>query len=315
MAVRDIQSVAQSVVGRVRRAVNGWNELPSFDMAYPAPETTLRLSTVGMGDVMIARQMGHSFLEYLANHGDPALGEVSVTLGGISPVMDLSLGDHDVFWWYSFGPYDDDQSDYLREFFEPKYPTEPDLMLCASAQFRDAAEDAGYDAMYFPIGVAASVFRPLGLDRSGLGYAGSKGHKSTEDEEMVLGPVRHRPDFEWVSGLETAEQLSLWYNSRALTFGLTKPGQREWGTVNSRVFETLATATPFVMERHPTVEDVLGFEFPYQVSSREECRETVEALLADPEATRAEFAEFSERVRDEHGYVDRLAGLFDRLEE
>jgi hypothetical protein len=279
---------------------------------FAGGQTSLTIHTIGLGDVMIAKQFGRAFAAYLRDNGDPELGDIVLTNGGYAPKLTQDRGDHNLYWWYSFGPYDDRQSEFADEFLEPNLDVDPDLVLCGSERILAEAEAHGYDALSFPIGQYG--FEPLGLDRSGLGYAGSEWHKSGEKIKDLLGRFRERPDFEWVSDLRTPDQLSLWYNTRLVTFGITKEGQRQWGVVNSRVFETLGTGTPLIIEAHPTLDDVLGFEYPYQVSSGDEAAAIVEEFTANPAETLAEFETYAQRIQRDHSYLRRIERLVEALD-
>jgi hypothetical protein len=83
--------------------------------------------------------------------------------------------------------------------------------------------------------------------------------------------------------------------------------------VNNRVFETLASGTPFVLEAHPVVDDILGFDFPYQTDSRDKTVELVNEIRNSPQDTVTEFQEYSEHVRENHSYNDRITKLFEFL--
>jgi hypothetical protein len=279
---------------------------------FRAGGTRLVCHTIGLGDVMMIRQLGRAFVEYLRRHGDPELGDVVLTSGGYAPKLHQETGDVNLYWWYSFGPMDDQPERFFAEHVEPNLDVPPDVVLCASPRFQEEARRHGYDTLHFPIGTYG--YEPLNLERSGLGYAGSRWHKSGEKIREMLEPFRNQPDFEWVSAFTLPEQLNLWYNTRLATFGVTKEAQRRWGTVNSRVFEALASGTPLVLRQHPTVENVLGFDYPYQVASQAGVIDTVEEIRATPEATLTEFETFSRSVRDDHSYVTRLETLFDYLD-
>jgi len=276
------------------------------------PETTIQFHVEGLGDMMILRQFERGFQAYLRENEDPGLGKVVVACGSMLAAFHPDRGDINLLWWYSFGRKDDAPDEFL-----PWYLNEatvvPDAILCPSPLFQEEAERLGFDTLYFPIGVQG--FEPLGQPREGLGYAGSKNHKGKRKVEMVIGPHETDPDFEHVSHFVSPTQLNLWYNTKLATFGLTKEGQRRWGNVNSRVFETLASGTPLILEEHPYLEDVLGFEYPYQSSSREETIELVDRIRSDPEAALDEFETYSERVRENHSYERRVETLFDYLTE
>jgi len=309
VSLSNVHRVTESIQKRIRffrgKKVPGEN---CFE--FRGPKTTFQFHGQGLGDLMIIRQFGQGFERYLREHGDPGLGEVVVSCGGYKSAYDPDRGDVNCLWWWSFGPHDDDPEKFLPAYLD-EVAVEPDLILCLSERCVTEAEQLGFETLLLPLGTQA--FEPLDEPRSGLGYAGSRGHKEGEQECIVLDPYGDHPDFEWVSDFVTPTQLNLWYNTRLITFGLTKTGQREWGMVNNRVFETLASGTPFVLELHPNVENVLGFDFPYQTSSRSETQELVESIRENPQETIEEFEAFSERVREDHSYTARVETLVEAL--
>lgn len=260
---------------------------------------------------MMARQFVGAFSEYLRRFGDPELGTVTLVAGGMMPFEPFEAGDHTLYWWYSFGLLDDRPGQFLPELFRPNIAVEPDLMLCGSERIQREARQAGYPTLYFPIGTYG--YEPLGLQRKGLGYAGSEDHKDEAKVRNLIGPFMGRDDFEWVADLTSIAELNLWYNTKLITFGLTKEGQRRWGVVNSRVFESLATATPLLLPEHPTLEKVLGFEYPYQVSESTDVEQVIESIVEHGAETREEFTTYSDRILAEHSYVNRLEQLFEAL--
>ncbi|MFC6988728.1 glycosyltransferase [Haloplanus sp. GCM10025708] len=304
------------VVGKLqdlRTGFDAWRgkQVPGenvFD--FRGPETVIQFHGQGLGDMMIIRQFGRAFADYLRDVGDPELGKVVVSCGGYKATFNPEPGDVNCYWWWSFGPKDDEPAEYL-DFYLDEVSVEPDVILCLSERCKKEASQRGFDTVYLPLGTQA--FEPLGVERSGLGYAGSRYHKDRSKSEPVLGPYGDRDDFEWVSHFVTPTQLNLWYNTKLVTFGLTKEGQRRWGMVNNRVFETLASGTPFILESHPTVEDVLGFEFPYQTSSREETLELTTDVLENPDQHLERFRSYAETVREEHSYDERVRTLVSHL--
>lgn len=277
---------------------------------YPAPETTVQLHASGLGDLMIVRQFGRAIQDYYREFGDPEFGDVVIAAGAMDPAFDPDPGDINLYWWWSFGRLDDEPDQYLNHYLK-ETAVEPDAILCPSERCLREAEQLGYDTLFLPLGTYA--FEPLGFERRGLGYAGTKNHKQSEKEARVLGPFGDDEDFEWVSHFVFPEQLNQWYNRKLVTFGLHKEGQRQWGMVNNRVFETLASGTPFVLEAHPVVDDILGFDFPYQTDSRDKTVELVNEIRNSPRDTVAEFQEYSEHVRENHSYNDRVTKLFEFL--
>jgi len=309
VTVADVLDVGR----RVKRHLDAWRgtKVPGRNcFRFVAPETTLTFHGQGLGDLMIIRQFGRGFETLLEERGDPELGDVVVSCGGYKAAYEPDPGDLNLFWWWSFGPKDDDPAAFLDYYLE-EVSVRPDMICCLSEPCLDEARERGFEALHLPLGTQA--FRPLGNERSGKGYAGSANHKGSEKERRLLGPHGDDADFEWVTEFVTPTQLNLWYNTRLVTFGLTKEGQRQWGMVNNRVFETLASGTPLVLESHPHVEEILGFDYPYQTSSRRETVALVEDIEANPAETLAEFAEYSETVRREHSYSRRAETLVDAL--
>lgn len=282
-----------------------------YTYQFSTNHTSLNFHTSGLGDKMIVRQVGRAFMSYVSTKGDPNLGPITIINGGYSHKFDFYPSDTNIYWWYSFGPMDDDPGRFYDEVLVSNLEIDIDLILCGSKRIQTEAEQLGYDTLYFPIGFHG--FEPLGLDREGFGYAGSVGHKSDEKTEMLLGPFMNRPDFEWVTHLSTPEELNLWYNTRFITFGLTKAGQHQWGVVNSRVFESLGSGTPLIIREHPTLDDVLGFEYPYQATDSNDAREMVDQFTAKPSETLAEFEDYARTVRNNHDYTVRLEHLFSNL--
>lgn len=274
------------------------------------PHTPIQIHGLGLGDRMIIWQIAKAF-ERLAGDGSvPEIGKVVMAVGGMEPAYRPEQGDVNLYWWWSFGAHDDEPELYLKGYLD-RVTVEPDLVLCLSEACQKEAEQLGCETLYLPL--ASQAYRPLGLERSGCGYAGTPGHKGTEKADTILREALDRHDFEWVSGLVTPSQLNLWYNNLAFTLGMTREGQRSWGMVNNRVFEVLASGTPFILEEHPTVEDVLGFQYPYQAKNRREVAAHIQRFTTKPKETLDEFREFSKRVREEHTYTKRLTQLFDAL--
>jgi len=241
---------------------------------------------------------------------DPELGKVVITTGGGPPAYNPDNGDINLHWWWSFGLYDDSPEMFLDNYID-KCSTQPDIMLCPSKKTEKEAQQAGFNTLRFPLGTYS--FRPNSAERSGLGYAGNLSHKRPKKEERIVGPFIDEDEFEWVDYFAFPEELNLWYNTKLVTFGMHKEGQRTWGMVNNRVFETLASGTPFILESHPSVNKILGFDYPYQTNSREETIKMVKKVKNNRREVRKEFEEYSKIVRQKHDYKRRVDTLFDEL--
>lgn len=283
---------------------HGHDNIPGENVfEFVAPETEVRIHGSGLGDLMIIRQFGNAFNRYVQRYGDPELGSVVVATGGWGPALHPTEGDVNLYWWWSVGSHENEPAQYLEDYHR-EVAVRPDVVLCLSEKCQREAEQLGYDTLYLPLGTRA--FEPLNVRRSGIGYAGSKGHKETQSEQVIVSPVKHRDDFQWVSNYVMPSQLNLWYNTKEVTLGMTKGGQKWWGMVNNRVFETLASATPLVLGKHPNVEDVLGFEYPYQAESASDTVTHIKNLTANRDEIREEFRRVSREVRENHSYDERV---------
>ncbi|WP_143114463.1 glycosyltransferase family protein [Halopenitus persicus] len=257
---------------------------------------------------MIIRQFGRAIQNYFRSQGDPELEDIVISTGAMAPAYEPVQGDLNLFWWWSFGNLDDSPERFLDDYLD-RVSVRPDIILCPSETTEKEAQQAGFETIRFPLGTYA--FEPLGFDRSGIGYAGTLGHKISKKEEMMLGPYRDSPNFESVSHFRFPEELNCWYNTKKVTLGMHKEGQKSWGMVNNRVFETLASGTPLILKKHDNLSNVLGFEYPYQVSSGDELRDTMQEFRQrSDQSIRSEFNDFSRKVREQHNYRRRVDCLF-----
>lgn len=273
---------------------------------FSTSDTELTFFCEGIGERMIMKQAGPAF-KRVAKELEPDFDRLVISAGASPLAMNPSAGDINAYWWWSMGR----RPDFLEHYLENVTVT-PDVILCPSNQTREAAEAAGFETVYLPLAVGPQ-FRPLDRDRTGLGYAGGKNYDDTNQQHAVLGPVKDRDDFEWVNDKDTAEALNEWYNSRLITFGMTRPHQEKMGMVNNRVFETLGSGTPLILHDHRSVEDVLGFEYPYQTSSQEQTEELVENIQSNPAEHLDQFEEYSERIHENHSYEERFRTLLTSL--
>lgn len=264
-------------------------------------------TNIGLGDVMIARQMCSEFTTYCEQNGDPSLGSIVISAGAWPLEFRLRNGDHNLYWWWSMNG----QDDWLERYLESAN-VKPDAVACLSCWCRQRAEAAGCTALYLPLAVGES-FQPLRLSRSGIGFAGSKGHKDQEQVAAILGPFLDRPDFEWATNIKGPGKLSEFYNAKRIVLGMTERFQEKAGMVNNRVFEVLATGTPFILHRHRAVNEVLGEDYPYQSATPGETRSLAETILADYPKHLELFERYQTIVNSFHRYKHRLSTLLEFL--
>ncbi len=270
--------------------------------------TTLSIHTnVGMGDVMVARQVCQEFASYCEAHGDPKLGHI-VVIGGAWPLeFTLPKGDHNIYWWWSMNGRDNWLDQYLD-----RACVKPDVIACLSRWCCEQAKRSGRRVLYLPL-AAGEHFRPLGLSRMGIGYAGSKGHKDVEQVATIVGPFTDGSNFEWASGFTTPQEINEFYGRKQVVLGMTERYQERAGMVNNRVFEVLASGTPFLIHSHRALEEVLGQPYPYQSGTPAQSRERVNEILADYPRHLAVFDRYRQTVEAKHRYRHRLKTLIDFL--
>lgn len=278
---------------------------------YTAPETSITIHGSGLGDRMIIRQVGRAIQDYYRQHGDPELGDIVIAAGAMPPAYEPLDGDLNLLWWWSFGEYDEHPEEFLEHYVETT-SVRPDIILCLSEKTEREAQQAGFETIRLPLGTYA--FEPLDFNRRGIGYAGTLGHKKSDKEKMMLGPFDDSPKFEAVSHFRYPEELNCWYNTKILTLGMHKEGQKSWGMVNNRVFETLASGTPLVLNNHPNLSDVLGFNYPYQVESQDELVEMVQEMRQmSKEDLSEEFEQYAQKVDEKHNYRKRINKLIENI--
>jgi hypothetical protein len=263
-------------------------------------------TTIGMGDVMVAKQVCQEFLHYCERHGDPKLGRIVITGGAWPLEFMLPRGDHNIYWWWSMNGKEDWLDRYLN-----RVNVKPDAVACLSSWCLTQAKGAGCKTIYLPL-AAGSRFAALGLQRAGIGYGGSKGHKDTAQVATVVGPFTSDPEFEWASGFTRPEEINEFYNRKRIVLGMTEKYQEWAGMVNNRVFEVLASGTPFLIHTHRAIEEVLG-PYPYQTASAERSRELADEILADYDRHLAVFDGYRKMVEEKHRYQHRLKTLIDFL--
>jgi hypothetical protein len=284
-------------------------EIP-FYHRYIGDETELWLYGSGLGEYTMFLQMGDCFLQ-LMEENDPGLGRIMMTLGhGQSAFMSFR-GDYNVAWVWGVTP------DRLAGYFG-RLNVRPDLMLCSWDLTRQKAGYYGVPSMPMFSGVNPRVFKPLGLDRSGLGYAGID-NKGEAQKSIVIEPARQRGNFEWISGekdpLLDIDGYNTWLNSKQIVMGMIHEDRHKTAYIPTRVIETLASGTPLITYEIRDMEEIMGMVYPFQTTSAEETTEIIDMILSDYEHYQMKFEMYSLAVREKHSYTVKLRNLFEELEK
>lgn len=265
-------------------------------------------TTIGIGDVMVAKQLCTTFVRHCEVGGDPRLGNIVITAGAWPTSFRMEKGDHNIYWWWSMNGQDDWLDTYTA-----KASVKPDVIACPSEWCIRYAQERGWKTVYLPLAVG-EYFQASNSGREGIGFAGSRGHKDEAQVEAILGPFRDRPDFEWVDKLKTPQDLNAFYNRKRIILGMTEKYQEKTGMVNNRVFEALATGTPFIIHRHRALEQVLECPYPYQSGSAEETRMLADEILEDYPKHQAAFERYRQMVHSRHTYRHRMQTLLEYLQ-
>lgn len=272
--------------------------------------TTLSVFTnIGPGDVIIAQQFCEEFELHCQTYGDPKLGRIVLNAGAWPLELRLPVGDHNIYWWWSMNRQDDWLERYLGG-----VSVQPDVIACLSAWCCRHSQALGAATLYLPL-AAGGHFKPLNLPRRGIGYAGTKNHKDARQMEAIVGPFAESPDFEWATNLKGPGQVNEFYNRKSIVLGMTEKYQEQAGMVNNRVFEVLASGTPFIVHRHRALEEVLGRPFPYQSDSPERSKILACEIMNDFETHLSVFDQYRRTIEDKHLYSHRMKTLIDFLHE
>lgn len=279
---------------------------------YLEKHTELWFFTTGLGDQTLAQQMGDCFLEYCDTIGDPEMGRIMFSMGIGESAFYPYRGDYNVCW--PWGVSVEDLEAHLT-----RIQVKQDLVIGPWSNMRERAEALGYATQPISVGVAPRFFKPLFLEREGLGYAGLD-NKTDDQKHIVLGPALKRNDFEWhAKGIKdewlTIPRLNEWYNRKKIVFGMIQEQRHRSQFVPSRFMETLATATPLIIYDIPLTEQYLGHKYPYMTKSYEETEDLMELILNDYEVSMTYMMNLSHHVRTEHSYTKKLGALFERLRE
>ncbi len=276
---------------------------------FMADETELWCFGCGLGEQAIVDGLGEAFLRYCEAE-DPRLGRIVLSIGVNATSFFPYKGDLNL--WWAFG----DHKRIVEDHFE-RTTVKPDLLLCPSRIIQEIVKSHGLPSLYLPFG-ASDRFKPLNLQRKGLGYAGNP-LKPTEQYAILLDPFKDRADFEWSSKHRddpylTLEQLNEFYNRKQIVFGMIGGHCQNLHLIPNRMYETLASGTPFITGRYD-LEDTFSFKYPYMTDSREETVGLVDEVLADYPRHLAVFAEYSRNVREKHSLDVRLKTLMEHLKQ
>ena len=265
---------------------------------------TMYIFRSGTGDQQTADQFTDAFNRFVREN-DPGWGDVVIAAGVRGEIFHPHRGTVNLYWWWS-GAEQDNWLDYYVNHVSVK----PQIILCASHKMLDYARARNYKAVYFPGGAGHEYF-PMNLSRSGVGYCGTKGHKSKEQERCIIDPAQ-RYGFQWATFCPGGRsQLNEWYNSKSVCLGMTADDSLEWGVVPTRTYEVLAGANPYITYKHWAMNETLGFEYLYQSSSPEETVHWLEELINNDH--KEEFAKFAEIIQREHTWDKRILMLGDAL--
>lgn len=299
--------VAQFPIGNKLREIHYYTHLVG-------DKTQLYIFGCGLGDQAIFEQVADSFFKYIEQFGDPELGRVVISAGICRTAFLPYRGDVNCHWIWGGSESDDQWLPHLLSNISIK----PDVFLCASKEVLTEVEEAGYRGLYLPVGVG-DVFEPLKLKRKGFGYAGLDS-KSDEQKRIVLEPAMKRKGFEWISHepfckFLTLHELNEWYNRKQILLGMISLQNLNLNLLSNRVFESIASGTPFIVYRYEAVEETLGFPYPYQTSTQAETANLIDKILNNFERTLKEFKGYSKQVHEKHHYIKRLTTLFKYLQE
>jgi len=274
---------------------------------YIGKKTELWFFTAGLGDQTLAQQVGDCFLEYCDTIGDPKLGRIMFSFGLAESAMNPYRGDFNVCWPWGVTP--EGLENHLS-----KIKVKQDLIIGPWPERRKAAEDMGLASHPFTVGVGPRFFKPLGLPRKGLGFAGLD-NKTESQKHIVLGPAMKRDDFKWHAKTIddkwlTIPQLNEWYNSKQILFGMIQEYRHRTDYMPTRMMESLASGTPIIEYRIPATPQYFGFEYPYMTESYEETEALINHILKNYDIVHENILRLSDYIRKEHNYTKKLGALF-----
>ncbi|HPQ43675.1 MAG TPA: glycosyltransferase [Syntrophales bacterium] len=206
-----------------------------------------------------------------------------------------------------------------------------DIFLCSCRKGLDFITGKGKKAHLFPIATNEKRFRPeAGHKEEPCDYCFT-GHKwsVTRDIEAMLNPseVDYRfavygnnwDDHDtfgafWRGFAPYGELASIYANTRVViddaVNGITKP----WGSMNSRVFDALASGALVITNNTAGTEELFGDRLP-TYSTREELYTVLNRFLGDENHRKAQVHALRTEVLDKHTYRKRSLQLRSMLTE
>ena len=275
---------------------------------YIAEDTDLWLFGTGLGDVALMTQIGEAFGDYIQLHGDPCLGNVMMSIGTTATSVLPYEGDINV-WWASR------DSEGSLDGYLKTTSVKPTHILAPSATIMEMLSERGYYALHLPFGVGRA-FKPLNLERNGLGYAGDP-IRPQEQLDAIVTPIINRGDFEWIAKKAkdewyTLERLNEWYNTKRIVFAMNRPIKKTIGHLSNRFYETFASGTPLITYMNNSLDESFP-DYPYQSDSAERTVELIDDVLGDYERHHEYFIKLSEEVRENHSMLGRMTKLMEWL--
>jgi glycosyltransferase involved in cell wall biosynthesis len=265
------------------------------------------------------RRLGHDVTVVPGDDTDRVearTADIHVVIRGLRPVR-RTPGQMHVLWVISH-----------PESEEPSECDEADLVLVASPRFADVLRDQtrtpvevmlqATDHHRFtrqppdprhlhPLGVVAKTrdqFRPavaLALEEGLRPAIYGSGWESLVDPSLIMAD--HVPN----------EGLPRIYSSLGLLLNDHWDSMRRWGFVSNRIFDALACGTPVVSDEVPGLDTLLESTVPtYRTGP--ELRRCVEAVFAEPDATRRRTERGRRLVVEHHTFDVRAVELLQAID-
>ena len=200
-----------------------------------------------------------------------------------------------------------------------------DIFLCSSLKGAEFIEKNGKKSHLFPIATNEERFRPgVGMEGNACDYCFT-GHKwgVTRDIEEMLKPAEVEYRFAvygnnwddhdtfgkyWRGFAPYGELASIYSNTRVViddaVNGITKP----WGSMNSRVFDALASGALVITNNTEGADELFGDQLP-TYTTREELHTLLNRFLGDENGRSALANTLRNVVLDKHTYRKRAFRL------